>query len=346
MKRRMFASLAVSTLAASTRIAWGQDGADAGNSDMLRSGISGDLGAALQRYLALPGTKSYLIHAGPGGALGRLSHHPGRFLFTASAYKTFVLGQYLRDVEAGRLSEDEQVAIDDGVRMFSSPVFLELDGTTQARSVLDAMIAYSDNTATDLATGKVGADRVRTLVAELGLSSIRIPDSTRRFFSYLLGAPVGVDLGWSGIVNILEGSKSPPGALRPPLNDVITLAGNARDFVSWYEQALLGAVFAKPETLREFKRIQAGSVQIPLAVPPDVPAYAKGGEFPTTLGFPLNAKSFAGQMIVGQGEKQTPVTFCFVVNWENQSAGDFPAVEMEFFAAIQGILAAIKQALQ
>ena len=51
-------------------------------------------------------------------------------------------------------------------------------------------------------------------------------------------------------------------------------------------------------------------------------------------------------MIVGQGEKQTPVTFCFVVNWENQSAGDFPPVEMEFFAAIQGILAAIKQALQ
>jgi beta-lactamase class A len=345
MKRRMFASLAVSSLAATTRIAWGQDGAGADSSDMLRSGISGDLGAALQRYLALPGTKSYLIHTGPGGALGRLSHHPGRFLFTASAYKTFVLGQYLRDVEAGRLSEDEQVAIDDGVRMLASPVFLELTGTTQARSVLDAMIAYSDNTATDLATGKVGADRVRTLVAELGLSSIRIPDSTRRFFSYLLGAPVGVDLGWSGIADILEGSKSPPGALHPPLNDVITLAGNARDFVSWYEQALLGAVFAKPETLREFKRIQAGSVQIPLAVPPDVPAYAKGGEFPTTLGFLLNAKSFAGQMIVGQGEKQTPVTFCFVVNWD-QSPGNFPAVETEFFAAIQGILAAIKQALQ
>ena len=346
MKRRIFASLAVSTLAASTRIAWGQGGADAGSSDMLRSGISGDLGAALRRYLALPGTKSYLVHAGPGGALGQLSHHPGRFLFTASAYKTFVLGQYLRDVEAGRLSEDEQVAIDDGVRMFSSPVFLELDGTTQARSVLDAMIAYSDNTATDLATGKVGADRVRALIAELGLASIRIPDSTRRFSSYQLGAPAGVDLGWSGIADILAGSKSLPGALRPPLNDVITLAGNARDFVSWYEQALQGAVFAKPETLREFKRIQARSVQIPLAVPPDTPAYAKGGEFPTFLGFPLNAKSFAGQMIVGQGEKQTPVTFCFVVNWENQSAGDFPPVEMEFFAAIQGILAAIKQALQ
>jgi beta-lactamase class A len=258
MKRRMFASLAVSTLAASTRIAWGQDGADAGNSDMLRSGISGDLGAALQRYVALPGTKSYLIHAGPGGALGRLSHHPGRFLFTASAYKTFVLGQYLRDVEADLLSKDEPLAIDDNVRMFGSPVFFELTGKTQARSVLDAMIAYSDNIATDVATGRVGADKVRAFIAELGLSSIRIPDTTRRFFSYLLGAPAGVDLGWQGIAGILEGGQSPPGPLRPPLNDVITLAGSARDFVSWYEQALQGRVFTKPETLREFKRIQAG----------------------------------------------------------------------------------------
>lgn len=344
MKRRILALLAASTLAASTRIAFGQDDAGAGSNNMLRSGISGDLGAALRRYLALPGTKSYLVHAGPGGALGRLAHHPGRFLFTASAYKTFVLGQYLRDVEAGLLSEDEQVAIDDSVRMLGSPVLQNLAGTTQARSVLDAMIAYSDNTATDLATGKVGADRVRALVAELGLSSIRIPDSTRRFFSYLVGAPAGVDLGWHGVMDISEGRQSPPGPLRPPLNDVITLAGSARDFVAWYEQALQGTVFTKSETLREFKRIQAESVQIPLAVPSDTPSYAKGGELPTTLEFPLNAKSFAGQMVVENGEKQVPVTFCFLVNWDGSEA-DFATVETEFFAAIQGILVAIKQAL-
>jgi beta-lactamase class A len=347
MNRWTLALLAAATLAASTRLTRAQEGASAGSSSSgpLHGGNSGDLRVALQRYLALPGTKSYLIHAGAGGALDKLASDPDRFLFTASAYKTFVLGRYLRDVEAGVLSEDEQVAIDDSVRMFGSPVLQNLAGTTQARSVLDAMISYSDNTATDLATGKVGADRVRALIAELGLSAIRIPDSTRRYISYQLGAPVGEDLGWSAITDILEGRQSPPGPLRPPLNDVITLAGNARDFVSWYEQALQGAVFTKPETRREFKRILAGSVQIPLAVPPDTPAYAKGGELLTTLEFPLNAKSFAGQMVVDQGEKQTPVTFCFIVNWD-QSAGDFPVVEKEFFAAIQNTLAAIKQALR
>jgi beta-lactamase class A len=344
MQRRTLVSLAAAaakTLAASavTGAALAQD--RGGDNDQQQAG--GDLGAALRRYLALPGTKSYLIHAGQGGSLGRIAHRPNLSLFTASAYKTFVLGQYLRDVEAGRLSLDEQLVIDDSVRMFSSPVFMNLAGSTQARSVLDAMIAYSDNTATDLATGKVGADRVRALIAQAGLSSIRIPNSTRIFFSYIIGAAPGADFGWPGIVQAVE---NPPGPLRQPLNDVITLAGNARDFVSWYEQALAGAFFAKPETLTEFKRIQATSVQIPATVPPDTPAYAKGGEFSpvTGLGYTLNAKSFAGQMVVG-GDKPTPVTFCFIVNWDGP-ASEFPAIEAEFFAAIKGILTVMKQELQ
>jgi len=42
---------------------------------------------------------------------------------------------------------------------------------------------------------------------------------------------------------------------------------------------------------------------------------------------------------------QTPVTFCFIVNW-NGTSSDFPAVEAEFFAAIKGILRVIKHDLQ
>jgi beta-lactamase class A len=176
------------------------------------------------------------------------------------------------------------------------------------------------------------------LVAEARLSSIRIPDSTRRFLSYILGAPAGTDLGWPGIANALT---NPPGPRRSPLNDVITLAGSASDFVSWYEQALRGTFFAKRESLTEFKRIQAMSAQIAKAVPPDTPAYAKGGELPWPG---LSAKSFAGQIVVG-GAVRTPVTFCFIVNWNGTVSG-FAAVEAEFFAAIKGILRVIKRDLQ
>jgi beta-lactamase class A len=306
------------------------------------SGGDGGLAGALQAYRALPGTKSYLIHVGPGASLGRVAYRPSLSLFTASAYKTFVLGQYLRDVEAGLLSEDELLAIDDNVRTLGAPVFLELAGMTSARSVLDAMLAYSDNIATDIATAKVGADRVRALIAQLGLSSIRIPDSTRRFLSYVFGAPAGVDLGWPGVLNAVQNST---GIVQPPLNDVITLAGSARDFVSWYEQALQGTVFSKPETLRAFKRFQSESIQILLTIPPDTPAYAKGGEFSALPGSTLNAKSFAGQMIVKNSEGTVPVTFGFVVNWDGPASG-FDAVQAEFFAAIQSILTIIKQVLQ
>jgi hypothetical protein len=98
------------------------------------------------------------------------------------------------------------------------------------------------------------------------------------------------------------------GILRPPLNDVITLAGSARDFVSWYEQALQGTIFSKPETLRALKRFQSESIQIPPTIPPDTPAYRKGGEFPAIPPFTLNTKSFAGQMVVvnnGEGQSRT-----------------------------------------
>ncbi len=325
MQRRMLV-----TLTGAYALAGSMRSTASANNDQ-PSGGNDDLDAAFGNFLALPGTKSYLIHVGQAGSLGRFAHQPHHYLFTASAYKTFVLAQNLRDLEAAAYSEDDQLNIDDNVRTVGSPVYLELSGTTPARSVLEAMITHSDNTATDIATAKVGADRVRALIAEAKLPAIRIPDSTRLFVSYLFGAAPGVDLGWPGV---LQAGMSPLPALRSPLNDVVTLAGNARDFVSWYEQSLAGNLFTKPETLTEFKRIQAMSVQISKAVPADTVAYAKGGEFPWPL---LNAKSLAGQMVIGQ----TPVTFCFIVNWD-ESPDDFPTVEAKFFAAIKSILTVIK----
>src|SRR4051794_19815799 len=116
MQRRTLFTLATASTPAASAVTGGALAAD-----NTGTGSSSDLNGALQRFLAVPGTKSYLIHVGQGGSLGRIAHQPNLFLFTASAYKTFVLGQYLRDVEASRLSEDEQLAIDDSVRMTASP---------------------------------------------------------------------------------------------------------------------------------------------------------------------------------------------------------------------------------
>ena len=70
-----------------------------------------------------------------------------------------MLAAYLQEIEAGRLSGAEQLDINDGVRSVGGGVFDHLSGTTTARNVLEAMIAHSDNTATDVAMRRVAPIR-------------------------------------------------------------------------------------------------------------------------------------------------------------------------------------------
>jgi beta-lactamase class A len=296
---------------------------------------SAAIDSAVDRFARLPATASCLIEAAdpkPGWSAG---HDPAAALFIGSAVKTFILAQYLRDVEAGVRSEDDQKAIDDRVRSPSSPVFLDLSGTTPARSVLEAMIAHSDNTATDVALATVGPDRVRALIAAMGLSSVRIPHSTRRLFSYLAGAPEGADLGWAEMQRLAKGELA--GKPRAPVNDQETMVGSAADMVRWYRAALQPSFFAKPETRIEFKRIQAMADALAYVVPADTPAYGKGGSIDWK---DFHCFSLAGQMVV----RTVPVTFCFTINWngpDDSVSTVFPAYKKAVADALQAAAQAI-----
>jgi beta-lactamase class A len=283
--------------------------------------------AAVARFAVLPSASCLLVAAHPT-ASWQVAHLPTVRLFVGSAVKTFILAQFLRDVEQGRLTEDQQITIDDTVRSLSSPVMLDLTGKTAARNVLEAMIAHSDNTATDAAMAAVGADRVRALIAEAGLKATQIPESTRRLFSWLAGAPEGVDVGWAGMQRL---SQTLPGAAaRAALNERQTMASTAEDMVRWYQQALRGVFFKKPATLLEFKRIQAMADSLPHVVPPDTMAYGKGGSIDWE-GF--HCFCLSGQMIVGR----VPITFCFTINWtgaDDSVGGMFAA----YAAAIVDVL--------
>lgn len=303
LHRRSLAVLAVSALGAPAivRRAEARD-ADSGVQD------------AVGRFAKLP-SASCLVVAEHPTAPWRAAYEPARHLFVGSAVKTFILAQYLREVEAGKLTEEQQMKIDDTVRSLSSPVFLNLTGATPAQSVLEAMITHSDNTATDIALAAAGLDQVRALIAEAKLGATQIPNSTRRLFSYLAGAPEGVDLGWDGMQKMASGS--PSGVARPALNDTQTMASTAEDMVSWYQQSLRGAFFKKPETLIEFKRISAMASALAYVMPPDTTAYGKGGSI-DWAGF--HCFSLAGQMVV----RGVPVSFCFTINWSgpNEGVGD------------------------
>jgi beta-lactamase class A len=291
--------------------------------------------AAVDRFARIPATASCLVAVDHPTTPWRAAHDPASRLFVGSAVKTFILAQYLRDVEAGRLTEDQQMKVDDAVRSASSPVFLKLAGTTQARSVLEAMIAHSDNTATDIALAAVGPAQVRALIAEAGLKQTQIPESTRRLFSYIAGAPEGVDIGWDGIVRLDNGGSF--GTPRPPLNDKQTMASTAEEMVRWYQQALRGAFFKKPDTLVEFKRIQAMADAIAKTVPSDTPAYGKGGSIDWER---FHCLCFAGQMIVAK----VPVSFCLTINW-NGPDDKVPAMMQAYIAGAADVLRETAQAV-
>jgi beta-lactamase class A len=288
----------------------------------------GPVQAAVARFAALPATTSCLVVAEHPTAPWRAAHDPGRRMFVGSAVKTFILAQFLREVEAGRLKEDDLVTVDDKVRSASSPVFLQMTGKTAARSALEAMIAHSDNTATDISIGAAGPDKVRALIAEAGLGSTQIPDSTRRLFSWLAGAAEGVDIGWDGILRMEKNESF--GTPRQPLNDTQTMASTAEDMIRWYQAALKGRYFTKPETLTEFKRIHAMADALPRIVPPDTVAYGKGGSIDWQ---DFHCFSVPGQMIVNR----VPVTFCFTVNWTGPD-GSVGTMAPAFVATVSDVL--------
>jgi beta-lactamase class A len=205
MHRREFVTIAAaSSLATSAANGTSPARSDGGDSEQQ----SGDLDAALRRFLALPGTPSYLVHAGQAA----------RSAASATCPTRPVHRQRLQDVRAGavparrrggccpRTSPSQSTT---GCAIPAAPCFLDLAGKTAARHVLEAMISHSDNTATTAATVKVGADRVRALIDRAGLRGIRIPDTTRIFSSYIVGAPPGVD--WAG-----RGSCKPSRTARTP----------------------------------------------------------------------------------------------------------------------------------
>jgi beta-lactamase class A len=314
MDRRDFVKLTGLTMAASyvaDTIALGQSVSTGGGRELLSG------------FLALPGKKGVQIDVDARDGLRREQHDADAALFCGSCFKTFVLAAYLQEVEAARLDELEQLIVDDGVRSFSSLVLENLTGKTPAKCALEAMIAHSDNTATDMALKRVTPARVRQFIGDAGLKKVRIPDSTRQFFSYVAGAPQGTDIGWKAMQAIIADDKPDTSKYRAALNE----------FVAYYKRALTGGYFQKPETLTEFKRIQAMADAIAMVVPADTPAYMKGGSIDWN-GF--HCLAIAGQMIV----RDTPVTVAFLHNWTDAD-GDQKQTTAAFKDAVADVLSKV-----
>jgi beta-lactamase class A len=265
----------------------------------------------LSLFDRLPGDKAIKIWAPATDSNPELLISPNASpqLFVGSAIKTFVLAVALIRSDAPddvKAITTPRLALDASVWSPDSPTFNppNLTGTVSERTAMEAIITHSDNTGTDMMLKYVGPDNVRSFIASAGLKKTAIPDSTRSFFGYLLGASDYKTFTWAEIE-----AAGPLPIVNFPLNSVSTLASSADDFVSCYSRALQGRFFKNPQTLNEFRRILTlGGVIFLLPLPLGGRAFCKGGSIDVP-GF--HCVCAPGGLFFNNRW----VYFAFVINW-------------------------------
>jgi beta-lactamase class A len=264
--------------------------------------------------------------------------NPSKAMFVGSAIKTFILCEALRQADSPDVMKTlstTQLSLDASVWSLDSATFNppNLIGKVSQRTALEAMIMHSDNTGTDMSIKHAGPDKVRELIASIGLKNTMVPDSTRALLGYMLGAKEPKSFSWEDI-----GAAANSSIVNSPMNKVQTMASTADDFISYYSRALQGEFFKNNETLREFRRILATGDAIWLVpLPLGVSAFCKGGSIDVS-GF--HALCATGGMLFDDRW----VYFCVAFNWYAKAVSDVSSANA-FVAAASRALAMVKETL-
>jgi beta-lactamase class A len=303
-----------------------------------KSPVSSD--AILSLFKSLPGDVAIKIFAPAvnGKPEFLVESNASKAMFVGSAVKTFILCEALRQADSSdvvRTLKAKQLSLNTSVWSVDSAIFNppNLIGEVSQRTALEAMILHSDNTATDMSIKEAGPDKVRALIASIGLKNTMIPDSTRSLFGYLLGSKDPKTFSWEDL-----GAAANSSTVNLPMNKVETMASSADDFISYYSRALHGEFFKNKETLNEFRRILAMSDAISmLPLPLGVSAFLKGGSIDVP-GF--HAVSVPGGMLFDDRW----VYFCLTINWYAKASTDV-ATASAFASAGSRALTMVKEGL-
>lgn len=111
--------------------------------------------------------------------------------FVASAFKTAVLVELLRQAEAGKLDLDERVTVSQEAYAGSEDLLAHFTSGAQLtlHDLAILMIVFSDNTATDLLIRRVGMDRINAMLAAHGFQVTRVNGLTKDAWARWLGIP-------------------------------------------------------------------------------------------------------------------------------------------------------------
>lgn len=254
--------------------------------------------------------------------------HPRQRMFTASTNKALILCERLRQLDSPEVAQkiaDHELTLDQTVFSTGSVIFNppDLTGLVSERTAMEAMVVHSDNTATDMVLKQAGPAKVRDFIGSLGLRATSIPESTRAFAAYLLGAPNYLTITWDELLAIASASLA-----HPLLNDVETLSSSPSDLVAFFAQALEGKLFSHRQTLEEFRRILSlGDINYLVRFPLGISGFGKAG-YADMPGF--HARSIAG----GFYFSKRWIYFSFVINWDSPEPDDSDTAEA-FYSAIR-----------
>ncbi len=135
------------------------------------------------------GTLRYLIAAPSNGECEVLASQDDETLLPlASVFKLYVLGALVEAVNAGAITWDDPVTIQDELVSLGGPTAEEEPGTTlSVRELATEMIRVSHNTATDHLMDLVGRDAVEQIQLEMGHSepTANVPLPTTRELTIL-----------------------------------------------------------------------------------------------------------------------------------------------------------------
>jgi beta-lactamase class A len=304
----------------------------------------------LELFSDLPDRKAVKIWAPAthGGPELLVELNAGQQMFMASTMKAVILCERLRQLDRSQAPSfllgsktietqlaEHELPLDASIWSPGSTIFNppDLSGFVSERTAMEAMIIHSDNTATDMVLKAATPHAVRRFIRSIGLKKTMIPDSTRVFAAYLLGAPNYKTITWDELISL------PPGPLAHPfLNDVQTLASSPDELVSFFSRALEGRFFTHREALVEFRRILLlGDINYLVPFPLGLSVLGKAG-YADTAG--AHARSIAGAVYF----PNRWVYFSMVLNWDAADAED-PETVAAFYGAIRKSILLIRQQL-
>lgn len=293
-------------------------------------------------FSKLPGTVGFHFMTTSRGAGYRVSQQENKEFFCASTFKVFALAEFLRQAEAtpSTVSLTDTIVMSDDQRSFGGKEWGDLlknGDTVVFEKALDEMIAHSDNTGTDIVLRAVRADKVRALLAGLGLQPVNIPDTTRKMMVELIGFDIDApDPGWAAIQERFNAADT--SGWKNPFVAQQRMATTPAVLANFYSLATKDGFFRTTKSQTKFREILSLPTAGKTISPAGARSYVKGGNL-----------NFLDYNVIGIGggtvKNDRWIYFGALLNWRASDPATIAATNGAFIGAVTEALKVLAEEL-